>query len=193
MQLLFYILRILGLNWLEIERLFWNFWDILVCLLISVLGLHWYFCQGRLLFWLLATLAQSRITTQSCCNWSTDVPGRCPSSIYSGTTVEWLHWDCTRIENCSRIVRIVGNAMAFKHDLDRFLQCCDRMKEFTDTACLELLLKLGLYECMIVWDHCNPISILGVIMLPVVSRQSWHDDAFWMSKDYTRFTLIVVG
>ena len=30
-----------------------------------------------------------------------------------------LHWDCNRIEDCRRIVRIVGIAMAFERDLDR--------------------------------------------------------------------------
>ena len=33
-----------------------------------------------------------------------------------------LHWDCNRIEVCRRIVRIVGNSMAFERDLDMFLQ-----------------------------------------------------------------------
>ena len=33
-----------------------------------------------------------------------------------------LHWDCNRIEVCRRIVRIVGNSMAFDRDLDMFLQ-----------------------------------------------------------------------
>ena len=100
-----------GLNCLEIG-LFWNFWDILVCLLIDLISVPG-LCgianflvpyvlallflsgillgcrrtSGRLLFWLLASLAQSRITTQPWCNWSTDVPGCSPSSIYSGTSV----------------------------------------------------------------------------------------------------------
>ena len=70
-----------------------------------------------------------------------------------------LHWDCNRIEDCSRIV---GNAMAFEHGLDGFLQCCDRMKEFIDTACLELMLYVSFFalplRCM---THDPPVLALS--------------------------------
>ena len=83
-----------------------------------------------------------------------------------------LHWDCNRIEDCSRIV---GNAMAFEHGLDGFLQCCDRMKEFIDTACLELMLYVSFFalplRCM---THDPPV--LALSQSPVqalIVTQSW--------------------
>ena len=60
-----------------------------------------------------------------------------------------LHWDCNRIEDCSRIVRIVEKA--FEPDLDGFFQCCDGMKEFADAACLELDCKRIATIASIIW------------------------------------------
>ena len=48
------------------------------------------------------------VILQSCRNRSTDVQGHLTSSIYSGTSVEQLRWDCNRIKDCIWIIRIVG-------------------------------------------------------------------------------------
>ena len=47
------------------------------------------------------------VILQSHRNRSTDVPSHLTSSIYSGTSVEQLRWDCNRIDDCVWIIRIV--------------------------------------------------------------------------------------
>ena len=47
------------------------------------------------------------VILQSHRNRSTDVPSHLTSSIYSGTSVEQLRWDCNRIADCIWIIRIV--------------------------------------------------------------------------------------
>ena len=68
-------------------------------------------------------------------------PVVCPLVLYTPARlffycdrISRLHWDCTRIEDCSRIVW-----KGFERDLDGFLQCCNGRKGVTDTACLELM------------------------------------------------------
>ena len=85
-----------------------------------------------------------------------------------------LHWDCNRIEVCRRIVRIVGNSMAFERDLDRFLQWGRNVLDRVDcSGVMELSWNSRLY---LVGIYLVSLGCVGTTTR-VVKMRSWNPGA----------------